>query len=1326
MPVIRANRDSIDDRFAVLGFSVRTESPLFEVGLATDPELFKPENRPRRTRRNFYSSRTQGAMRARRGEAVYLVPPDVMTRFVGAQRVYFGLATYPESPRSKPDFVQAPTAGSMYVNVSGLTERGLRRLVPGRLAPSSYGKPDGAEAGLDWGGDLLATGGAMPGSAAPVAPAPASGGANSTATPAPATAQAYSDGYSDDLWQQPAPLSGAQELLTRPYEGGLWNQLQFFAESINWFAGVTDTRDFPHSAICAIGPFGDLWATGFYIGPNRILTAAHVLSGARSITVVPGKNGAGTSPAEEPFGRRTIASSSWRIAPGYTGSGNFVNDLAVIDNFPIPAPGGKWFEFLQQTPSDRMPIVVCGYSGQSRTVPQLTGVINGSKQHLHGSFARQMTDPDLIDYSIQTLAGASGSPVYHLDDSSGEVRALICAVHVTTVGSGDLNRGCFITPAKIDWIEGRTTAFAYDEAPAARVASRAQGIPLDPGAGGQSIGLAALQAGDLIVSTVRAAVSYAIRGGTFSSVSHAMLYIGDGEVVEAVGSGVRRTTLANAIDDAILAVAYRDPRVDADKAQLICEYAKAQVGKPYSYAGVAATGLRIINPVAAVAGWIHDRLSVDPDTAGSYYCSELLFAAYAHAGIPLTGDRASNSVPNDIVRLSHGRLNYVGHLKARDEFLGVALGIDAPMAATPPARATVRPLSAEAPEVEVKLRVFIPAPALPAPGITGARGFHGDGRSFSYSGGTSRAEIKARVRLAASGVAPAITVLDRRWGETTEYEPSALLDVPGRADWYKQLASGAMPIARATLALTDDNLKIVLGGAGSTTNNILSVTEGTTLVTLIVSGGNPLVGYAPNIDATLHLHLKNDGGRLKAWVKGSHDGFPAYELYVAGKRVYEYDPEPVGESPYALSPPEDRSVDTGYVEIGAASAVAQGLATGSQALSGQSWSVHWDTVPYISQQTDSSCWAAAAAMVVGWRDGTVPSDADIAAKVPALDAYRKGLWPRDRRQLRDVWHLVPEPPASYTIDGWRNLLETYGPLWLDMTNSAATGGHAWVLVGMTSDGAEDGSDTMMYLHNPTASRGKVKWPFPDFLRFYEGRVGTEGEVLENQILHAASVPAGRRPVTVSPFALVMSADGKARPATDIKVTLPPPPAPVVGVALSASASARPLAAPVVIPIVAAFVGAVSTRLLNDDGDVSWELDQLNGLKHPNNVAPNPLPPAMDGPVIRLTDWPKWELNIGDEISAGFEINWQYNGQSVGNVSISNVATNDAVAWGLTVKAHIIDDAIVYPRDNPTFAALKIRFEYRFSSPIHDDAIAIQDVHLFGNGRYNVTGRWEQH
>ncbi|MFZ2752964.1 MAG: hypothetical protein WAZ48_05900, partial [Lysobacteraceae bacterium] len=57
MAVIRANRESIDDRFSVLGFTVRSELPLFEIAIATDPELLRPELRTKRTPGNFHTSR---------------------------------------------------------------------------------------------------------------------------------------------------------------------------------------------------------------------------------------------------------------------------------------------------------------------------------------------------------------------------------------------------------------------------------------------------------------------------------------------------------------------------------------------------------------------------------------------------------------------------------------------------------------------------------------------------------------------------------------------------------------------------------------------------------------------------------------------------------------------------------------------------------------------------------------------------------------------------------------------------------------------------------------------------------------------------------------------------------------------------------------------------------------------------------------------------------------------------------------------------------------------------------------------------------------------
>jgi hypothetical protein len=150
-----------------------------------------------------------------------------------------------------------------------------------------------------------------------------------------------------------------------------------------------------------------------------------------------------------------------------------------------------------------------------------------------------------------------------------------------------------------------------------------------------------------------------------------------------------------------------------------------------------------------------------------------------------------------------------------------------------------------------------------------------------------------------------------------------------------------------------------------------------------------------------------------------------------------------------------------------------------------------------------------------------------------------------------------------------------------------------------------------------------------------------------------------------------------------------------------------------------------TRVMNNVGDITWELDQLRGLKHPNDQAPSPAPAFQDGPVIRLVGWPKFDVGHIDEISAGFEISWQHNGKSLGNVQISNVATNDAVGWGLHVKAQIMDDNIVYPRNNPSFAALRIRFDYRFHAVVGSDRLAYREVHLFANGSYNLAGDWTQ-
>ncbi|GAB1595832.1 N-acetylmuramoyl-L-alanine amidase [Lysobacter claricitrinus] len=265
----------------------------------------------------------------------------------------------------------------------------------------------------------------------------------------------------------------AQELLTPYYDpSSPASALQctndaFSQQREEWYVGVEDTSAFPHSAICYLrmtAPDGTAYTgTGFYIGRNRILTCAHNLYGMSTVQIVPGRNGAGTTP----FGEATIDSTQWRVAPRYTGDGNWDNDLAVIDNAPIEAPNGAFFRFMQATPASTMPLAVCGYSSSSNLHRDLGPVADRNKQHLHGGHAQGQATPDTIDYDILAVAGASGSPVYTVRDEGNGLEAFVCGVHVTRgpidpgTGGTSVNRACFITPTKIDWIEGRATTFAY-------------------------------------------------------------------------------------------------------------------------------------------------------------------------------------------------------------------------------------------------------------------------------------------------------------------------------------------------------------------------------------------------------------------------------------------------------------------------------------------------------------------------------------------------------------------------------------------------------------------------------------------------------------------------------------------------------------------------------------------------------------------------------------------------------------------------------------------------------------------------------------------------
>lgn len=177
-----------------------------------------------------------------------------------------------------------------------------------------------------------------------------------------------------------------------------------------------------------------------------------------------------------------------------------------------------------------------------------------------------------------------------------------------------------------------------------------------------------LQVADILLSTGDAVVSSVIRAATGSNYSHASLYIGNGNIIEAVGDGVQLKTLTRAMSDDSFVSVYRRIRMSSAQGQVVVNYARRQIGKPYDSAGAAGGGLTsgrgivigiFLGPVLSNLGLAADlRNRNNPEAA--FYCSELVALAFANAGVPL-GSGAASTTPEDINR-SH-LLNYIGDLK---------------------------------------------------------------------------------------------------------------------------------------------------------------------------------------------------------------------------------------------------------------------------------------------------------------------------------------------------------------------------------------------------------------------------------------------------------------------------------------------------------------------------------------------------------------------------------------------------------------------------------------------------------------------------------------
>lgn len=153
-------RARISERFPVASFVVTVPPDrYFEVACATDPRLFRAENRHARRATNFATSRLGGLLRAPAGQATYLIPPQQLRRFAGAQRLYYAVAAYRGARNEDPVLTLSGERLDRTPSIQISPDFTGRSLDRGRIgkADARYGGDDGAA--LGWGGDdvLVAT-----------------------------------------------------------------------------------------------------------------------------------------------------------------------------------------------------------------------------------------------------------------------------------------------------------------------------------------------------------------------------------------------------------------------------------------------------------------------------------------------------------------------------------------------------------------------------------------------------------------------------------------------------------------------------------------------------------------------------------------------------------------------------------------------------------------------------------------------------------------------------------------------------------------------------------------------------------------------------------------------------------------------------------------------------------------------------------------------------------------------------------------------------------------------------------------------------------------
>ncbi|MBC7798067.1 MAG: hypothetical protein H7Z37_14430 [Pyrinomonadaceae bacterium] len=183
---------------------------------------------------------------------------------------------------------------------------------------------------------------------------------------------------------------------------------------------------------------------------------------------------------------------------------------------------------------------------------------------------------------------------------------------------------------------------------------------------------------DVIVTTGSSVVSGGIRNGIGSSVSHAMLYVGDLSVIEAIAKGVTKRSWTQAITvdgEVTLAIALRRKNMDDNARNGVVEAAMQFEGRPYDTLGaigsarfgdrrggiIYGVGCAVVGPIVCnVSDAEILKNAEDANADKAMFCSELVTRAFTEAGYKIVEGKATWQTPGAVRNSSF--LEYVGHI----------------------------------------------------------------------------------------------------------------------------------------------------------------------------------------------------------------------------------------------------------------------------------------------------------------------------------------------------------------------------------------------------------------------------------------------------------------------------------------------------------------------------------------------------------------------------------------------------------------------------------------------------------------------------------------